>query len=637
MAEKQNNTKARPSPKQTVPKTVYKMNKHEIVVSKTKNGLHRLTVTDPTGAKKMMLMKDTPGKLFDWEPIIDGASLIGDMIAPELSPFIEIGKRALKHHLKKEHKEKHHHKHESKFEEAITGHEVKRSLTPFENTKVHPRVKAILGPYGQFTQGHPRGAITQAHDGKVVAIEDYRKWYESRTHGARMGPFANVVLQDNLRKVINAKWQKPKTVTLGDRTVENFARLNRKSSLSDSNVPVLQGDTGMSMDMAPVTIAKTDTHAVMGGSELLTDLIVPTGAGAAGNDIIDWFLNPRTFQGTRLAIESQNWLQFKFRKFIVEYCPIIGSGQAGAFIGWYTQDPDEIMSNGLNQRRNAAEHVHSVPFQPFSYTVVAMTPKPHDEILYYLTNQNDGNDDRLVYQGRLLFTNNAQNADASTVTSYGIINIHYEVDFFFPAIGSAASSANAPPQTVTTATTAIITSGTAVYTYIASGSWWDTNVAVGSVYEFTMGNLPTNGSICYFNRAGLPSPIVGQRYFATCVSTGANIGFIMFDQLQYASAPINSGNPPGALFGSSPTVASAASWVFQMPSKVTPTILAEIRNLTSVAYTPEPESDSDEVDKLSQSELALINIKRRVAQKFDALPADQLPSIQAQRKQTVSK
>lgn len=579
----------------------------------------------PSNVSKTVTFAPKPGQMFDWDPIIDGLAMAGDMIAPELMPFIHTGKEALKHFLKGKKEKKHHHHrvdhNDHEFDEAFAGKRIERRLTPFTKN-----VRLTVPPEVSFV--HPtahvhNGSIhINAFDGKKIPLREFDLWKAKHRPqlfqpqaNALKGRNGNVAIQDNLREIVNS------SRLVKTETIANYAKINAKSRVNENSVPVLQGDAGYEMEMHPVTITKTESHAVIAGSELLCDLSIPLNAGTPGNNIIDFYLNPRAFAGTKLAYEAQTWLQFRFRKFIMEYVPTIGSGQNGAFIAFYTQDPNEQMLNGLAQRRNATEHAHSVSFQPFSYTVVGMTDKPQDKTLYYLDNEA-GVEERMEYQGRLLVTNNAQNADVSTVSTYGVINIHYECDFYFPAISDAVN-VNAPSGSLNfTGNTGTPTAGTTAKMTINKSSL-ASNTELGVIFTSILSVAPTNGTSCYFGRpdpgGGLfPTIVQGQTYLLKiCEDGGTTWTCYVFDSLVYASQPTITSQPMGCLTIGTPATAGSATWTWASLNKLSPAMVAEISDIY----------DSSDEENLTQSEVDLIAIKRAVNR--DDIPAEKLPTIKA--------
>jgi hypothetical protein len=640
----------------------FAMNGYKCTLLKPRNGFMRVNVQHKQSniAKTVQLKpKLQGGKLFDWDPIIDGASVIGDLIAPELAPFFHMGKTALKHWLKKDKKETHvkkehkHKEHGSNFDKAFDEGVTTRSMQPpkvrdIEDIVKHEIPKYFVHPNGDADVKLPHanqiektpgrnGPIFHvvAHDGKRIALNDYMAWRSTRTkpkitpHGnvqplQNRRTFTNAVVQDNLREIINRKVSPSKVITPEDKPalkMDDFALINPHSKLSASNVPLLNGEMATEMDMTPVTIVKTENHAIIAGSELLGDLVVPAGAGVAGGCPLVNLINPRLFIGTKLAIEAQTWLMYRFRKFIIEYIPTINANIGGAFIEYFTQDPYENTLTGLAQRRNAMEHDHAVPFQPFSYVVAGMGAKEQDKTLYYMSAE-DGTDERLVYQSKYVLTNNAQVADITTVLSYGSLVIHYECDFYYPALPTGTASGNYGQQTFgglsfVTGDTITLTSTTLVYPGVEPG-WIVTAVA---------GPGPAGSAACYFDK---PDPsqttyTVGSTYFLRCsLVSGTDVTFQVFDQLNYALAPQSV--TTGRLRAGS--AVSAGTWPLGNVNRLDPVLFSR-QSLAKIEEEEESDSSSDELVsqlekiRLSESEKDLVKIKRRIAPiALDTLPGD---------------
>lgn len=547
---------------------------------------------------KLIHFSKTPGKAFDWDPIIDGGATLGSLLAPELAPYLMIGKSALKHFMKGEKKEKEHkhHKREGKFDEAFEGKAMERRLEPLTRQIVQkPRPEFVTAadgvkiPKAQFDQYLARVPLVGRKGERVI-------------HQKHSAPWKDVAIQSNLRQIADhSVMTKVSDKNAPGKTIDDYARLNKVSQMTSKSIPVLQGDMGSAMDMHPVTITKTENHAIIAGSELLEDLVVPPGSGGAGNTVMQNLLNPRSFVGTRLEIESKEWLMFKFRKFILEYIPTIGSGTTGNFISYFTQDPNEENQNGIQARRNALEHSGAVPFQPFSYMVCGMTPAPKDENLYYISDNDANNDDRLMFQGMQRVVNNALNADETTVPTYGTITIHYECDYYFPAI--AEQNAPAGP-TDTDAVTVATAADAAINFQKTGGTWPDLPVTIGEVYQFNCGALvgALAASNTYFNTPFGTSPqdsglVSGQMYYLSIFATSNTVAnFRVYDQLSFASQFGTS----GALYARNSILAGVVLEVKNL-TKVSPNLVAEVRTLAK----------QNKID-LSESECDLININRRV-------------------------
>lgn len=606
-------------------------NGHSFVCSrlKVKNGAFRVLVRNKTVPQQKVVSlkpKLNSTKMFDWDPIIDGAALAGEAIAPELFPFIHLGKTALKHWLKKEHKEKKekHHKgsHMSEAKAAFSGSEDERRLEPFKNILARRVVPS--GP----------SASVRTFDNQFVTRAHAEAYATTRNNFAgRISYGKNVAIQDNLRQCM----KQSRLVKVPG--IENYAPMKKESHISEHSVPVLNGNMGTSMDMHPVTISKSESHAIMAGSELLTDLSIVAGGGTPGNNIMDYYINPMTWEGTKLQIEAKTWQQYRFRKFVIEYCPTIGSGTTGNFIAWFTQDPDEQMANGLQQRRNAMVHPHAVNFQPFSYMCCALTEKPQDNTLYYI-DADAGVEDRLSYQGRVLITNNAQNGDVSTIPAYGTITIHYEVDFYFPRIDSSGTTSGPTAASftgdATPATNAVVLFSTPTTNL--------PGVSQGSIYTFAFNNLPANFGNCMFKIPGVASiylPVVdGQTYLMRVRDiSGANANVYVFNSMRFANGD-NFSTDGAVWYIQAPLPAANATWGFANIQKVNPFLLDVLKNDERIIEVKhdDPESSSDEhdctpdcipdIEDLTISETALVNLKRQAkTMSATPLPQSQLPSI----------
>ena len=621
------------------------------------NVQHKATNKAKTVSFKPQLNKS--GELFDWEPIIDGASMIGSLLAPEFAPFIHMGKHALKSWMKgkkeKKHKEKKHH--EDNFERAYSGRSVERSMEPMENRFVaKPKLnKKPIGPtteeliqraqllvsnapktangvHMRVVNGVPTPHVT-AHDGVVIPIHKYVEWRNSKSRLKHLEPlqnrrtFEHAICQPSLRQIVEAKVD-PLNVEFPTKAIngrmmpqlkrDDIAKINLHSSLSASNVPLLNGEMGTEMDMAPVTVVKTENHAIIAGSELLGDLTIPAGAGVAGGIPLTQLINPRAFIGTKLGIEAQTWLMFRFRKFVLEYIPTISANVAGAFIEYFTEDPNEPTLTGLAQRRNAMEHDESVPFQPFSYIVCGLGPKKQDKMLYYMA-PDDGDEERICFQSRWVLTNNAQNAEQPTVNSYGTFVIHYECDFYYPALptGTAIGNYGTVPFTGAAQAADLRVELTAAQSNFV-------NVEQGWVFTAVIGSVPTGAVNCYFNvpDGGVKGPklTIGQTYFLRVLNVGASDVVIqIFNQLNYAMAP-NSNDSLGALFVGVGGL-SAGTWQWGNVNRLDPYLFGMVkRSLKDIEDLGDSSSSEDE---LTQSEIDIIDLKRRTA-KLTPLPLDSL-------------
>lgn len=639
------------------------MNGYKCTLLKPRNGSIRVNVQHKQSntAKTVQLKpKIQGGKLFDWDPIIDGASVIGDLIAPELAPFFHMGKTALKHWLKKDKKEhhvkkEHKHKEGSNFDKAFDEGVTTRSMQPpkvrdIEDIVKHEIPKYFVHPTGDADVKLPHanqiektpgrnGPIFHvvAHDGKRIALNDYVAWRKTRTvpkvtpHGhvqplQNRRTFTTAVVQDNLREIINRKVS-PSKVTLPDNkpalNTDDFAMINPHSKLSSSNVPLLNGEMATEMDMTPVTIVKTENHAIIAGSELLGDLVIPAGAGVAGGTPIVNFINPRVFIGTKLAIEAQTWLMYRFRKFIIEYIPTINANIGGAFIEYFTQDPYEATLSGLAQRRNAMEHDHAVPFQPFSYVVAGMGAKEQDKTLYYMSVE-DGTDERLCYQSKYVLTNNAQVADISTVLSYGSLVIHYECDFYYPALPTGTASGNYGQQNFGAA--AYNTNDTV--TIVADTAQFP-GAEIGWILTAVAGPGPAGSNLAYFYK---PDPsqttfTVGQTYFLKVVGiSGTDMSCQLYDQLNYAMSGTSGNTDTGRLRAGA--AISAGTWPMGNVNRLDPVLFSR-HSLCKIDEDEDSDSSSDELTsqldklRLTESEKDLVKIKRRIAPiALDTLPGD---------------
>ncbi len=622
-------------------RTQFTQNGYKCELLKPRNGNARVSVQHKqTNVAKTVVLKPVKrenSKLFDWEPIIDGAAVIGDMIAPELAPFFHMGKSALKHWMKggkkkKEKKEKHH---ESNFDKAFEGEMVHRNMQPFKQV-AKTRAEALMEvpdtAHGVVV--HPQQGATHvtAHDGKQIPVKEYLNWRATKVNPKRVPghapimPLANrrtfkdAICQANLREILSFKRDPTDFEMQGCAPLDKLqvAKINPVSRLNASAVPILNGEMGTEMDMTPVTITKTENHAVIAGSELLGDLVIPPGGGVAGGVPIRNYINPRVFFGTKLAIESISWLMYRFTKFIIEYIPTIGANTPGAFIEYFSQDPDEETLSGLSQRRNAMVHDQAVPFQPFTYVVAGMTPKKQDKSLYYMSN-NVGLDDRLVYQAQYILTNNAQNADSSTVPSYGSFVIHYECDFYYPALPPATTLGSYGNQTFSGNAAA---AGALVGLTIGS-----TLIGVtepGVVLMGVLGVGPTGYGACYFDvtdgNAEAPLAMTGSTYFLRVYSvSGGSAVCYLFNNLSLAINYEGAGSQ-GALRGGTAAPLSAGNWPFGNIQRLDPTLFS----YRVQSQDPESDSSSSE-DELTQSEIDLLKIKRKISMLNPT--SEQLPTI----------
>ncbi len=423
---------------------------------------------------------------------------------------------------------------------------------------VFPELMPLILPASQLAKHFMKGGSRE--DRKAIMRDASRARHKVRTDemiaSMRDIPSVsrapeNVRLQDNL---VEALAQNPKPLQDASQPVR-FANLPRSNALQAGDVPVLHGQSG-NMPMLPVTIQRTENHAVMSGTEFLNTLQLEAAQVGVGLMVQSVELNPRLFPGTKLTAEALTWAKFRFRKFVVEYVPIQGSTITGSFTGYFTPDPSEPDVGGIQAVRNAIEHPHALMFQPFFHSVMAYSEDTVDEKNVYFCRIDPDGDPRLAIQAIFKLVQNVSNA---TGVAYGQFLVHYEIDFYWPETVAVGVTPSWPSTfVVPTGQTISTTTGLVPSTPFGSNNG-------GTIYKAIF--VSTTATLTNFQFATAPSfsPIPGSTYWLRSLNHETTSMCNLYDTL----ADAYDGQAEGSLRNVI-TTASSTNWVFKIIQQISP-------------------------------------------------------------------
>jgi len=171
------------------------------------------------------------------------------------------------------------------------------------------------------------------------------------------------------------------------------------------------------------------------------------------NKIAEYPLNPLALPQTRLAIESQLWIKYKFNSVRVHYVPIKSTATDGLLLFSHIDDPELTLP-----QPGTTAYVESLMQPPgmkvtpvYSKCVMSWNPSKTDKREFYIHPDRSGNETRFTIQSilstTLLYT-------PSTATTFGAVFIEYDVTLYdkaiaqSPAFGQVAVRTSVP--TITT-------------------------------------------------------------------------------------------------------------------------------------------------------------------------------------------
>jgi hypothetical protein len=174
------------------------------------------------------------------------------------------------------------------------------------------------------------------------------------------------------------------------------------------------------------------------GTDYLSDVEIADNS-LQGTILYDTLIHPRAFPGTRIAAFAGLFDKYVYRRFTVKFNPSADATDGGIIVGFCDYDPDEDMINQFVENvRKAASHFgmsFTQVFKPDSWTLKELKK----DALYFC--EPSDSEDRVVYQGRFLLIQAANEGIDFLNGIKGILTVDYEIDFYVPQL------ADIPPLT----------------------------------------------------------------------------------------------------------------------------------------------------------------------------------------------
>lgn len=164
------------------------------------------------------------------------------------------------------------------------------------------------------------------------------------------------------------------------------------------------------------------------------DMIGPISAtGINYNDIYSLVLNPLAITGSRVSIESQLWLKFRFSRVTLRYDPTCPSSTSGQLLLSHIADPEVILP--ATKTLGYAQALAAVPGANAGSIWLEQkhdfAPSKEDPKEYYISPDAQG-ETRLTIQGVLKVCEAL--ASSNTTSAAGMLYLEYDLMFYDPII-----------------------------------------------------------------------------------------------------------------------------------------------------------------------------------------------------------
>lgn len=168
---------------------------------------------------------------------------------------------------------------------------------------------------------------------------------------------------------------------------------------------------------------------VINAKDLLTT-VIGSSTTSIGNALSNIYLSPQTLSNTRLQMYSAMYERYRFKRFTVHFTPSVSTSTPGQLMIAYDRDiSDDTPPNnldGLRQYSSWPGTFSSPIWSPFRTSFSLQSPQ---DGLFCSPN---GVDMRFEYQGQLYVVD--VNGNLSNTSSYGLMFIEYEIEFFEPQL-----------------------------------------------------------------------------------------------------------------------------------------------------------------------------------------------------------
>jgi len=184
------------------------------------------------------------------------------------------------------------------------------------------------------------------------------------------------------------------------------------------------------------------------GRDLIATVAAPATANQ-GDVLVRTPLIP-TYPNTRMALITQAFQKYRFKKAIMHYTPIVPVTQSGSVIGFWDTDPIEVLSvNGQRAVSIAQGHGGKIVQVSEGFSL----PVPIDTGGLWLYTNQTGSDRRLFQQAQF-FLVAAATTTYTGVSSLGNLDLEWELELMTPQIAGLA-----PPPGATSPVVAYYFSG----------------------------------------------------------------------------------------------------------------------------------------------------------------------------------
>lgn len=286
--------------------------------------------------------------------------------------------------------------------------------------------------------------------------------------------------------------------------------------------------------------------------EWIGPVVTPTTV-TPGLTLLEFYLNPAEFGGGRLALFSQLYEKFLFKKFVVHFAPSVSSQTPGSLILAYDRDINDP-TPPPNQQGVRTFLAFEDSSSGNVWTPRTMACKLEAPETGYYTNTANSQDDRLTYQGQLYV---AVMENPPPNTTLGDLILEYDCELFIPqleggskmVVTNDASKAGVTPsatdfiKNIQTVSTAPISAGAGSFVPKSDASGYYFDLAEGlyrmaasaaGTLAATQSILPLTATIVAKTPAPAPAPqpilsVINNP--GTTATTASSVQNLFYDAL----------------------------------------------------------------------------------------------------------
>jgi hypothetical protein len=167
------------------------------------------------------------------------------------------------------------------------------------------------------------------------------------------------------------------------------------------------------------------------GTDYLSDVTIVDNS-TEGTILYDTLIHPRAFPTTRIAAFAGLFDKYVYRRFTVKYNPSAAADDGGILVGFCDYDPDEDMISAFQENvRKAASHYGMSFSQVFKQDSWTLKELKKDALFFC---EPADSEDRLVFQGRFLLLQAADEGTDFLNGIKGLLTVDYEIDFWIPQL-----------------------------------------------------------------------------------------------------------------------------------------------------------------------------------------------------------